>query len=145
MFRITVKGNATPSAVTFPIQLTVHNQTYQRALNGEASAQYDLGTRYHHGDGVEQDYAEAKKWKGAVGVKAVSRLISRLKHRDFGIFITTSFFGKQVQVEIIEDTHPILLIAGGDIAHLLIKQEIAGDGNHLKFKNWINSIKKITS
>ena len=68
---------------------------------------------------------EVKRWdeegKG-VGVKPMSRLISRLKHRDLGVFITTTHFDKQVQVEILEDGHPILLLSGGDLVKILISK-----------------------
>ncbi len=33
-----------------------------RALAGDAVAQYNLGVKYHEGQGVPQDYAEALKW-----------------------------------------------------------------------------------
>ena len=41
-------------------------------------------------------FIEAKKWKrnNSIGVKPMMRLISRLKHRDIGVFVTTSFFDK---------------------------------------------------
>ena len=87
---------------------------------------------------------EVKRWdeegKG-VGVKPMSRLISRLKHRDLGVFITTTHFDKQVQVEILEDGHPILLLSGGDLVKILISKEMAGRGREKVFKNWIESIK----
>ena len=69
---------------------------------------------------------EAKLWNesSAVGVKPMMRLVSRLKHRDFGVFITTSFFDKTVQEELIEDGHPVILVSGGDIARILIANEL---------------------
>lgn len=33
-----------------------------RAEKGDAEAQFNLGERYHDGQGIEQDYAEAFKW-----------------------------------------------------------------------------------
>jgi TPR repeat protein len=33
-----------------------------RAAQGDATAQYNLGTMYYAGEGVPQDYAEALKW-----------------------------------------------------------------------------------
>ena len=83
---------------------------------------------------------EAKQWKptSAVGVKPMMRLISRLKHRDMGIFITTSFFDRQVQAELIEDEHPVLLITGGDIAKLVLLKELGGD---LALSQWLESIR----
>ena len=55
----------------------------------------------------------------AVGVREISRLISRLRHRQFGILVTTSFLDVQAYREIKEDQHPIVVIAAADIATLL--------------------------
>lgn len=60
----------------------------------------------------------------SVGVKETSRLISRIKNRQFGVFVTTSYVGKQAYEEIIEDKHPIAIIAGKDIIDILFKNEI---------------------
>jgi hypothetical protein len=57
-----------------------------------------------------------------VGVKETSRLISRLRHRQFGILVTTSFVGPQAYEEIREDRHPVIVLAGRDIASLLIEK-----------------------
>ena len=54
-----------------------------------------------------------------VGVKEVSRLISRIRHRQFGVFVTTSIIGRQVYQEVRRDGHPIIFISGGDIANIL--------------------------
>lgn len=54
-----------------------------------------------------------------VGVRWVSRLISRLKHREFGVFITTSHIAQQAYKEVREDQHPIVFITGRDIAEIL--------------------------
>lgn len=85
-------------------------------------------------------YIEAKKWKleSSVGVKPVMRLISRLKHRDIGVFVTTSFFDQQIQKELIEDGHPVMLISGGDISKLLIKADLS---EKKALEAWINGIK----
>ncbi len=84
---------------------------------------------------------EVKKWKAGIGVKPMSRLISRLKHRDLGIFLTTSYFNEQVQKEIHEDRHPILLISGGDIAKILISNELGGNNKGNRLDKWVESIK----
>jgi hypothetical protein len=54
-----------------------------------------------------------------VGVRDASRLISRLRHRQFGIMVTTSFLHDQAYREIKEDGHPIIVIAGVDIVAIL--------------------------
>jgi hypothetical protein len=84
---------------------------------------------------------EAKLWKedSDVGVKPMTRLISRIKHRDIGVFITTSCFSKQVQQELIDDNHPIILVSGGDIARVLIANELNVPA---KFDAWAVGIKQ---
>jgi len=56
-----------------------------------------------------------------VGVKEVSRLIARIRHRQFGVLVTTSVIGRQAYEEVRDDRHPILFISGGDLAEILIR------------------------
>jgi len=56
-----------------------------------------------------------------IGVKEVSRLISRIRHRQFGVLVTTSTVSKQAYQEVREDRHPIVFISGKDITEILIK------------------------
>ena len=55
----------------------------------------------------------------AVGVKEVSRLISRIRHRQFGVLVTTSTIGRQAYEEVRGDHHPIIFISARDIANIL--------------------------
>lgn len=55
----------------------------------------------------------------AVGVRDVARLISRIRHRQFGVFVTTSYYNPQVYSEVRSDGHPIALISGRDIVEAL--------------------------
>ncbi len=55
----------------------------------------------------------------SVGVKEMSRLISRIRYRQFGIMVTTSYVHKQAYEEVIEDGHPILIVSASDIARIL--------------------------
>jgi len=84
---------------------------------------------------------EAKQWADStgIGVKPMSRLISRLKHRDIGVFVTTSYFNRQVQEELLEDRHPIILVSGGDIAKILIAKELHVPG---KLEAWLSEMRK---
>ncbi|WP_051897753.1 restriction endonuclease [Sciscionella sediminilitoris] len=81
--------------------------------------------KYHLGpptDRIAIDFAlEAKCYAptNPVGVRQGSRLISRLRHRHFGVLVTTSYFNTQLQQEIRDDQHPIVLICGRDIVQLL--------------------------
>ncbi|MEU0646144.1 restriction endonuclease [Streptomyces umbrinus] len=85
----------------------------------DAIGQYILGPTANT---VTIDFAlEAKCYAAtnSVGVREVSRLISRIRHRNFGVLVTTSYFHKQVQEEVHEDGHPIALICGRDIVDVL--------------------------
>jgi len=55
-----------------------------------------------------------------VGVKEMSRLISRIKHREFGVMVTTSVVSPQAYKEVRDDGHPIVILSGSDIAKVLI-------------------------
>jgi Restriction endonuclease len=54
-----------------------------------------------------------------VGVEEVSRLISRTRHRQFGILVTTSIVARQAYQGVRADRHPILFFSGEDIADVL--------------------------
>lgn len=54
-----------------------------------------------------------------VGVKEASRLISRIRHRQFGVLVTTSIIGRQAYEEVREDRHPIIFLSGKDISDIL--------------------------
>ncbi|MGW0094186.1 restriction endonuclease [Streptomyces sp. NPDC003328] len=85
----------------------------------DAVGQYILG---HASRTISIDFAlEAKCYSpdNSVGVREMSRLISRLRHRNFGVLVTTSYFHKQVQEEVEEDAHPIVMISGRDIVEIL--------------------------
>lgn len=93
----------------------------------DAIGRYLLGLEQ---DPVYADFAlEAKCYQppidgaqaNTVGVKEVSRLISRLRHRQFGVLVTTSVVARQAYQEVREDRHPIIFLAGKDIAEILIR------------------------
>ena len=59
-----------------------------------------------------------------VGVREVSRLISRIRNRQFGILVTTSAVAKQAYEEVRSDGHPIIFIGGKDLIKILIEKGI---------------------
>jgi hypothetical protein len=108
----------------------VIDEITRRSVDGgrDAIGRYRLGPS---ADPIMVDFAlEAKCYRPElpgrantarqVGVKETSRLISRLRHRQFGILVTTSYIGPQAYREIREDKHPVILLCGRDLAKLLI-------------------------
>lgn len=110
----------------------------QRTRDGgrDAVGKYRVGLQ---SGGIELEFAlEAKRYniENPVGVKETSRLISRIKNRQFGIFITTSYLGSQAYKEIIEDQQPVIIVSGKDIIDILINSGIT-DKKQLDF--WLKA------
>ncbi len=85
----------------------------------DATGEYLIGPK---SDPITLDFAlEAKCYAATngVGVREVSRLISRLRARQFGILVTTSYLADQAYQEIREDGHPVVVISGSDIVDIL--------------------------
>lgn len=85
------------------------------------------------------DFAlEAKCYNSnnAVGVREISRLISRLRHRQFGILVTTSYLHSQAYRELKEDGHPVVVISGVDIVEILKR---AGFSTESEVLDWLDS------
>lgn len=114
-------------------QMTDSRVIVDEITRGTIDGGRDAVGRYLLGLGDDPVYAEfsleAKCYRPAlggdtpntVGVKEVSRLISRIRHRQFGVLVTTSIVARQAYQEVREDRHPIIFISGRDMAEILIK------------------------
>lgn len=82
---------------------------------------------------------EAKLYSrgNSVGVREISRLISRIKHREFGVIVTPGSVGKQAYEEVRSDGHPIVIITGSDIVDILQSNGISSPE---QVKVWLESI-----
>jgi len=52
---------------------------------------------------------------------AIARTVARLKRGWIGAYVTTSFFSKQSQLEVIEDAYPLIKISGLTLATETLK------------------------
>ncbi len=94
------------------------------------------------GSAVGVEYALEAKCKlpecnNSCGVELTSRLISRLRYRQFGIFVTTSCVHEDAQREMLEDGHPVLVISGIDIVYILRRAGITTEAHLVQ---WLKSI-----
>jgi hypothetical protein len=92
------------------------------------------------GDPLKLDFALEAKCYGrtnSVGVKETSRLISRLRRHHFGVLVTTSYVAAQAYKELRDDSHPVVLMAAVDIAHILLTN---GMDDITKLDKWLDSI-----
>jgi hypothetical protein len=88
----------------------------------DAVGRLRIGGTASQSDGIYAEFAlEAKAYgfKNGVGVSELSRLISRLRHRQFGVLLTTSYLSQQAYVELREDRHPVVVMSGVDIVEIL--------------------------
>ena len=99
----------------------------------DAVGSYHLGPA---GDPLVVEFAlEAKCYgaKNSVGVRELSRLISRLRFRQFGVFVTTSHFNDQVYREVRQDQHPVVLVCARDIVDVLAVEGISTESGVLEW------------
>ena len=89
-------------------------------------------------DPVRLDFVlEAKRYdmmRSSVGVKDLSRLISRIRNRMFGVLVTTSYLQEQAYQELKADGHPIVVIAARDIVEILRSK---GYGDVHAVRGWL--------
>lgn len=88
-------------------------------------------------DPIKLDWSlEAKCYSltSPVTTRHTARLISRLRHRQFGVLVTTSFLDRQAYKELREDRHPVVVIAALDIVRLLRKR---GFGSAAEVAAWL--------
>lgn len=110
----------------------------RRSVDGgrDAVGLYSLGP---DSDRIHLDFSlEAKCYapENLAGVRDVARLISRLRHRQFGVFVTTSGLNRQAYSELRTDEHPVVVICARDIADLLRQQ---GYGTPDRVRLWVRT------
>jgi len=93
----------------------------------DALGEYSVGTAP---SAITVEFAlEAKCKKPAPdnssGVHETARLVARIRHRQFGVFVTTSCVGEQAYKELVEDAHPIVIVSGIDIVDILKDHGVA--------------------
>jgi hypothetical protein len=103
----------------------------------DAFGKYKIG---NEATSIKVDFSlEAKCYlpSNAIGVRETSRLISRLRHRQFGLLLTTSYVHIQAYKEIIDDKHPIIIVSGRDIISILKR---VGIKNSIEVTKWLDSL-----
>lgn len=71
---------------------------------------------------------------GWLGVEGQSRLISRIRPRQFGVLVTTSYVGEQGDRELGDDMHPVVILAGRDLVEILADHQLAPEN---AVKGWL--------
>ena len=83
---------------------------------------------------------EVKRYARSTGVgpKDVSRLVARLGRGQYGLFVTTSYFTRQAQEEVLEDRYPARLFSGSDVVRIMRELRIA-HGRKIS-ETWLSAV-----
>ena len=105
----------------------------------DALGEYSVGTAP---SAITVEFALEAKCKAPAsdnssGVHETARLVARIRHRQFGVFVTTSCVGEQAYKELVEDAHPIVIVSGIDIVGILKDHGIAAPD---RLDAWLRSL-----
>jgi len=75
-----------------------------------------------------------------VDPKSVSRLVARLSRKEYGIFVTTSYFSAQAQREVLEDAYPVHLMSGIDLANMVLQLKLTDHTRKSMSANWLSAV-----
>jgi hypothetical protein len=66
-----------------------------------------------------------------ISAEQVARVVARLRRGWVGVYVTSGFFSKQAQIEIIDDQYPLILVSGGTLASTVRRMTQANYGGDL--------------
>lgn len=79
-------------------------------------ARMDLGTGFSTSRLVVLGQAKCQQPTTAISGRDIARTVARLRRGWVGVFVTTSFFSKNTQVEVYDDEYPLVMIHGRQLA-----------------------------
>ena len=72
----------------------------------------DIGSDFATTKLIVLEQAKCEKLTSPTNGQHIARTVSRLKRGWIGVYVTTSYFSENVQLEILDDNFPIILIDG---------------------------------
>ena len=72
----------------------------------------DVGEGFGKAKLIVLGQAKCEKLDSATGGNHIARTVAKLRRGWIGVYVTTSFFFKPSQIEVIDDKYPLLLING---------------------------------
>ena len=100
----------------------------------------DIGTGFGSAKVIVLGQAKCESLNSPTGGNHIARTVAKLKRGWLGVYVTTSYFSDKVQIEILEDKYPLLLINGKKLAEVV--NEIVFDQG---YKNVAEYLKKVDS
>lgn len=84
-------------------------------------ARMDVGSQISSLKIVILGQAKCEKLDKPTNGVHIARTVARLKRGWFGVYVTTSYFSNNVQLEVMDDQYPIMLVSGKKIAEIVEK------------------------
>jgi hypothetical protein len=82
----------------------------------------DLGSGFGSVKLVVLGQAKCENLDTPTGATHVARTVARLRRGWVGVYVTTSYFSRSTQFEVIQDRYPVLLVNGLDVATALAEE-----------------------
>ncbi len=98
----------------------------------------DIGTGFGSAKVIVLGQAKCESLNSPTGGTHIARTVAKLKRGWLGVFVTTSYFSERVQIEILEDKYPILLINGKKLAEVV--NEIVFDQGYKNVRQYLKKI-----
>lgn len=100
---------------------------------------YDLGAGFSKTKIIVLGQAKCERFNLPTNALHIARTVARLKRGWIGVYVTTSYFSKDAQREIIEDEYPILLVPGLKLVQEVIELTAeAGFKDVIEYLNFID-------
>ena len=100
----------------------------------------DIGTGFGSAKVIVLGQAKCESLNSPTGGNHIARTVDKLKRGWLGVYVTTSYFSDPVQIEILEDKYPLLLINGKKLAEL-VNEIVIKKG----YKNVAEYLQKVNS
>ena len=107
---------------------------------GDFIGRLDIGSGFSKLKLVVLGQAKCEKLDVPTNGNHIARTVARLKRGWIGVYVTTSYFSRSVQLEIIDDNYPILLINGKRVAQEVLS--ISYEKGYTDVEEFLNQIDK---
>ena len=98
----------------------------------------DVGSGFGSAKVIVLGQAKCERLNSPTGGTHIARTVAKLKRGWLGVYVTTSYFSDKVQIEILEDKYPILLINGKRLSQEV--NEIIFDQGYRNVKEYLEDI-----
>ena len=123
-------------------------QSYKRGWLTKGSGDFgidfvgrmEIGSGFGSAKIIVLGQAKCEKLNSPTGGNHIARTVAKLKRGWLGVYVTTSYFSDNVQVEILEDKYPLLLINGKILAKEV--DQIMHEQGYKDIKKFLKDIDK---